>query len=521
MKFPNIFRKEKIAPVVRLAPTIQALPPRRSAPVPAPTPRGKRFFTAGESKAFIGWDPHLVSADTAIYGNLVLMKARARDLARNNDYIKQFLRLLRSNVVGAKGQRLQCLLRNAAGRDRDFNTTLEGYWNAAGKLKNSPSVCGKMTRRDMANLWITTLAVDGEVIVVKHPGHSGNKYRYALQFVDTALLDSNMNEKLANGNIVKMGVELNGDNKPVAYHFLNHHPFDLMWNYASKGKHTRIEADRVCHDFLQENPGQTRGISWLASPAVRSHMLMKFEEAVVISSRVSASKMAFYKPNDEYVGEAPGDNEEDGGSEMLRSTVEPGMMELLPRGLDVETFDPNFPPGNMEEFEKTLLRGIASGLGVDYVSMANNLEGVNYSSIRAGQLEQREVYKALQSFYTEHFEDPIFSEWAIIQTLNPDVPIDARKVRQLIDRDLYKFIARGWAWVDPLKEVQANKQAVECRFTSHRRVVAETLGEDYEELLEEIAEDEKLMEEYGVKMLNLLPMTLDPSQQTGGADPGE
>ena len=485
------------AEVIRLAPTIQALPPRNKNFHRTGNEGRKRFYTVGDSASFLGWNTSLVSADTALYRNLNLMKARTRDLARNNDYIRHFLRLLRSNVVGAKGFRFQSMLKSKEGRDRDFNKSLEGNWNASGKLKNSPSVCGRMTRRDMSNLWITTLAVDGEVITLRHPGFEKNKFRYASQFVDPALLDWQLNEERADGTKIKMGVEVDEFDRPLRYHFMNSHPGDYLWQWGKpQGKHIVIEADRVNHTFLMEQPGQTRGVSWLASPAVRVHMLHRFEEAVVIGSRVAASKMGFYRANEDYAGEAPGEEGEEDYE--MRNHVEPGMMEQLPRGIQVDTFDPNYPPANLEEFEKKLLKGIASGLGVDYVGMANDLEGVNYSSIRAGQLEQREIYRHLQQFEIEHFEDPELSSWAAVQQLNPSVDLEAKKLREVMDLDCYRFLARGWAWVDPLKEVKAQQEAINARLTTRSRVVADVIGEDYEELLEEIVEEEKMMDDLQV-----------------------
>lgn len=491
---------------------------RKEAEPEKPAKRSRqRFFTVGDNAALLGWDTPLVSADTAIYKNLNAMKARCRDLSRNNDYIRSFLRLLRSNVVGPKGFRFQSLRREGAERDRAFNKELELNWNAAGKLKNSPSVCGRMTRRDIANLWLTTLAVDGEVIVLKHPAYEKNRSRFAVQFVDPARLDWQLNENRADGTKIKMGVEVDKLDRPIKYHFLNATPGDYLWQWGvNQGRHTVVPADRVLHSYLMEMPGQTRGVSWLASPAMRVHMLHRFEEAVVVGSRVAASKMGFYKTGEDYAGEAPGESEEEleGGEIALRSSVEPGMMEQLPRGIEVSTFDPNYPPANLEEFEKKLLKGIAAGLGVDYVAMANDLEGVNYSSIRAGQLEQREIYRALQQFYIDHFEDPIFSSWAGVQMINPECNLPMKKLQEVVDLDSYRFLGRGWAWVDPLKEVKANREAIAAGLTSRTRVVAETLGEDYEELLDEIVEEETMMMERGLN-----PAAVDNKMQGASQPP--
>lgn len=459
----------------------------------------KRFFTAGESANFLGWDVGLVSPDAAIYANLNRMKARCRDLVRNNDYIIHARRLMQSNVIGAEGFRLHGRLRRGNEADRTFNKRVETVWKTSGKLKNAPTVDGTMSRIDMGRLWISTLMVDGEVILLLHPAHRGNKFRFAVQFIDTARLDWMLNKSLPNGNEIRMGVEVDKLGKPIAYYFLNHDPTEYMWGYQSTAStHTRVPAARVLHTFVKEMPGQTRGVPMIASPAVRAHMLHRFEEAVVVGARVGASKVGAYRVDEDYQGEAPGDD----GDFEVSQTIDPGTFEQLPRGMSLETFDPSYPPANLEEFEKKLLKGIASGLGVDYVAMANDLEGVNYSSIRAGQLEQRAIYKGLQRFYIEQCEERIFEAWLKIQQVNPDTQLDSRKIDRLLMDESYRFIGRGWTWVDPLKEVKAYGEALSLGLTSRRRIVAETLGEDIEDLDEEILEDKQRVKAMGLEFGN-------------------
>ena len=72
--------------------------------------------------------------------------------------------------------------------------------------------------------------------------------------------------------------------------------------------------------------------------------------------------------------------------------------------------------------------------------------------------------------------------------------------------EAYKFIGRGWAWVDPKKEVEAYGKALELGLTSRRRIVAETLGEDVEDLDDEILEDNEREKGKGLVFGNSLPV---------------
>jgi capsid protein len=164
------------------------------------------------------------------------------------------------------------------------------------------------------------------------------------------------------------------------------------------------------------------------------------------------------------------------------------MMELLPRGIDVDTFDPNFPPANLEEFHKVISRGIAAGVGANYNQIFENYEGVNYSSLREAKLKDRDIWRTLQRFYVEHFEEIWFTRWCEVQQLNGQSALDADKIAALLEDDCYRFDARGWQWVDPLKEIKANIEAVGAGFTSPQRVIADSTGEDPAVILDEIRE---------------------------------
>ncbi len=461
--------------------------------------KGRRFFSAASSAGYLSWDVTNVSADHALYFNLERMRARCRDLARNNDYARHFLRLLESNVVGPKGFTLQGRRYMGDKLDRPFNVALETHWKKSGKLKNAPSTCRSMTKRELASLWLRTLAVDGETFEIFYPAH-GNRYRFASRIVDASLIDWTKNEMLPNGNRIKMGVEVDEHDAAVAYWVLARHPSDYIFSAPLNAReHTRIPATRARLTFLKEFPGQTRGISWLASPAIRAQMLQKFEEAVVIASRGAAAKGGFYQVDDDYEGAMPGDDDPNyDASEFIRKNVEPGEWELLPKGVKAVPYDPQAPPTGVDQLTASMLRGIASGMGGPYVHIANNLQGVNYSSIRSGDLEQRGIYRALQQFVIDHHEEPYFVEWSKILRMNPETPIDGRKLDGCVENDEFRFIGRGWDWVDPLKEIQANKEAIKLRVKTRGDILAETTGEDFEEFLDRSQEEEQMMTDRGM-----------------------
>jgi capsid protein len=59
--------------------------------------------------------------------------------------------------------------------------------------------------------------------------------------------------------------------------------------------------------------------------------------------------------------------------------------------------------------------------------------------------------------------------------------------------------ARGWAWVDPLKDSHANEIAI-AQKTRTRNQIAADHGNDIEEIFQQIVFEEELARKYGLKL---------------------
>lgn len=479
-----------------------------------PLSRG-RSYTMGDLDNTIGWNPKEMSADSAIEWNIDSVRARARDLARNNPYCSNFIRNAVSNVVGSEGITFQGRLRFNGGKkagklDKAANNLIERIYRSACKAKNKPTRDGRKSMKRAQDLWLRSLIIDGEVIVMFHPGSSKNSSRFQVEFIEPSRLDWTLTSRLANGNKIRMGVETDEDDEPVAYWILEDDPNDTLLGGGMRHRHRRVEAKHIRHTFVEEQAGQTRGITHLASAGLRAHLIEAFEKATVIGGIVAARKVGFYKINQEKAEdygvlgneiEGSDDECEDVNDDAnLIHNVEDGQFEQLPSYVDgLESFDTDYPPANFEEFEKRMIRGMAAGFGGQYHSVANDLEGVNYSSIRAGELEQREVWKGWQKLLTEEFLEFHFEGWGMMLSIRNDIKVDRLKLSKMLDQDLYEFVPRGWAWVDPLKEMNANEKALKLFLTSRNKITTESCGRDFSDIFDEAAEEEEMMRARGIE----------------------
>jgi lambda family phage portal protein len=450
----------------------------------------RSYAGAQKGRLFADFFSNSKSADAELAPALRTLRDRSRELARNDSYVKRYLALLSANVVGTKGIRLSCKARDDNGQlDLVGNQIIEREF-AKWCKKDNCTVTGKLSFIDAQKLFIETLARDGECLV-KHVKTKDNPFNYSIQFIEADHLDEELTEVAGNNNKIRMGVECNPVGRPLAYHLFKNHPYDND-SYAVPGKkYTRIPADEIIHAYMQERPEMTRGVPWTATAMDKIHTLNGYRQAELTASRLAACKMGFYTSpgGDGYVGE----DYEDTYSPIMEA--EPGTFEQLPSGMDFKSFEPNHPTSAFDAFEKAILRGISSGLNISYHSLANDLSSVNYSSIRAGSLEDRAQFGVIQEFVIAHFIEPVFREWLEMAMTTNQIPLPMTRFDKFAESAT--FIPRSWSYVDPQKEIQANILGLKSGQVTMSDIQS-TYGRDVEELFEQHDREKKLAEQYGV-----------------------
>lgn len=464
-----------------------------------------RAYQAGSvGRVTADWNVQPTSADDDIIPNLRLLRARSRDLCQNNDYAKRFMSMLKVNVVGHKGILLQNKAKEPNGKyDKYANKKIEASWFLWGK-KGVCTMCSGFSWVGVQHTVLEAVARDGEILIQKV---KAGEYGFALHLIEADYLDSDLNDAQKN---IKGGIKRDQWGKPLQYYLFNAYPGEAS-EVGIMQKHTVISADDIIHLFIKERPNQTRGVPWMITPAVRLKLLGGMEEAELVASRIAASKMGFFISPD---GDGfEGDEEEDGS---IITEAEPGTFEQLPEGMDFKSWDPDHPNTAFESFTKSMLRGVASGLNVSYVGLANNLEGVSYSSIRSGELSDRDSWRLIQGWFVENFIEFIYQKWLPMALLSNHLDLPLRKLEKF---NKPHWMPRGWNWVDPAKEIKANTEAVRNGFKSLSDVIGEQ-GYDLEEVFERLANEKELAMEYGLDLPVLFGEKEDEKNSEGNTQAG-
>lgn len=463
--------------------------------------RRRSFKMAAGGRLANAWSQRTSAGDAnqLIFGDHETLRQRAREQSINTSYLKRFYRLLRQNVIGPYGIRLQSKAVLPDGKpDRVTRRLIEKEFVKFCK-KGSFDVTGRYSYVTFMWLWIETLARDGEVLV-RIVRNWPNRWGFAVQILEADRLDLNLNTLLDNGNRVRMGVEIDEWERPVAYWMLNDHPGDVM--RRAEERYTRIPASELIHTFDPWRPHQARGFTWTHAAAVDIHHLSEFRSATLIKAEHASKITGFFKQDAEWL-----DPPEEGDDPDVEEEVEAGTAKVLPYGLDYTPAQNGTPGSDYAGFVKDSLRGSAAGLGPSYNRLANDLEGVSFSSLRSGELDERDFYKTCQELVISELLERLGEEWFNSALLKGALKIAPRDLERCSEQ---AWQARGWDWVNPLQDSKAASESIRNR-TKSRAHYIRLNGDDPDEVFEELELEEQLLREKGLLADPQKPQAEEPA----------
>ena len=446
-------------------------------------PGSKRFALAKQGLTGPRLGGMSLSINEELRRDLSVIKAQSRRAGNDDGYVVKFLSMCETHIVGPEGFAFQSKAKSFGGQsdDKAANDLIEEHFENWGK-KGACDVTGRYSWQDIQTLFIRTVAEDGEILVRFVEGFP-NQYGFALQLLDSAHLDINYNRELKDGLRIRMGVELDGWDRPVAYHILTHHPGDRVYFYGNT-RYERIPASEMLLAFLPFRVGQCRGVPWAHAALLEMHHLHGYREAELTGARVAASKMLAYEPDSDVEPE-----DEDDEPDFVEE-VEPGMAVVVPYGYTLKELNFNQSGSNFAAYMKKGKRGAASGLDVSYNTLGNDGEGISFSSLRQFVLEDRDGWKKKQRWMRQELCDLVKSKWLRMSLLSNAIP--GLRFSELKRLDNHRFQGRRWDWVDPLKDEKANTEAINNMTKSPLQIIRER-GEDPETVINELLEFENMV----------------------------
>src|SRR5690606_37394344 len=108
----------------------------------------------------------------------------------------------------------------------------------------------------------------------------------------------------------------------------------------------------------------------------------------------------------------------------------------------------------------------------------------------------RDRYRSIQTWLAQHLHRRVYKSWLPSALISGNVRVDSRLAS---DFQQVTWKPRGWKSVDPKAEVQALEAEIALGVNSRTRACADR-GSDYEEVIDELAEEAKYAKRAGVSI---------------------
>lgn len=479
--------------------TLLKQPAPRSGAVPLSYQR--QYASAQPSRLSLGaFGSANTSADSELVSGLRQLRARSRQLVRDAAFAKNARRIIVNNVIGT-GIKLQASVQNSrSGLHEAANDAIEKAfeaWCAA----DSCHTGGKLHFHELERFAMGQVFEAGEIFIRIHRSKFGRStIPMALEVIEPERLMDGYEQPAPGPNTpaysVRMGVEMDEFNRPVAYWVRRYHPGDIRFAVERIDRFERVPAADMFHLHIVDRWPQTRGEPWMHAISRKLNDMDGYSEAEIIAARGSASYVATIKSPES--SESFGEVQTDGSTQ---EPIEPGMIKRLLPGEEMDFISPNRPNAALDPFMRFMLREVAAGIGVSYESLSRDYSQSNYSSSRLAVLDDRDCWKSLQLWFIRSFRVRLHQEWLQAAVLAGAVSkIDLMQYAQdPCKYECAKFRPRGWSWIDPDKEVNSFGKAVKSGFMSVTDVIAATSGgQDLEDIMETRADELAYMKELGL-----------------------
>lgn len=444
-----------------------------------------------------GWLPSQQSADASWLWSRDLAVARTRELMQNEPWAQGGVDRKLDMLVGAGWSPIIRPDAKALGITEEQAQTLGSQIQSNYRLWGEDPLCRCDAEDTLTASWLLYLQVmeaevtgDG-VSVLRMRERPGWGFRTCVQVLDSDRL-SNPNG-VADDDFIRGGVEKDRYNAPIAYHFRNAHPGDVLGSTSKSMTWERVERSepygrpKVTHLFEKRRPGQTRGVSRLVAG------LARFKGA----SRLTDNELANSTINSLFAGTIVSSFDPAVAQDHLMSSATAGYQDL--RQKFYETADPRLAgariqhlfPGDelkflttpretvaFESFTTVFLRSIASSLGITYEQIAMDWSKVNYSSARAALIE---VWRGIQR-QRSMVAMMVATPWLLAVTEDGIDQGNIELPNGATWEDLYErpaaYLRGRWlgparGWVDPVKEPAGAMIQIEAGLNNWEDVAAE------------------------------------------------
>lgn len=427
----------------------------------------RSYEAAKNTRRTEGWRSAGTSANAEAVPSLATVRNRSRELVRNNPHALRAINMLAAKSVG---------------------TGIRARWEkgaqpAWGEFCDTCDFEGDLDLYGIQAMIARASFESGECIIRRVRLREG-RVPLKLQILEPDYLDSTKFGPAQNGNLIIAGVEVDPLGRKVAYWLWDQHPGELGM-FARTIQSKRVAASEVILFGEKLRPGQLRFMPRLAATMMRLRDHDDYRDALLVKKKIEACFAVFVlgANGSQPIGEAV----TNATTGKRTETVSPGMIEYVPAGQDVKFANPT--AGGDDGFSKEELHAIAVGAGITYEQLTGDLSGVNYSSIRAGMGDFKDLVEAWRWIQFMPMCMRRIGDWFL------DAAWTAGSIRARQYSAIYTPPA--WPYVNPADDIKALKEEVLGGVQSLSEKIRER-GYDPDVVFDEIEEERKTLKKKGI-----------------------
>lgn len=467
------------------------------------------------------WSPPLKSADHEIIPEKSTMDVRVRDMLRNDAYVRHGALIYKDSVVGEKFLLNSKPNFKVLGLDEtwaeEFQEEVEAKFTLAAESdKNHFDAAKHSTLTELTRLAVGIYAAGGEVLGTAEWLRGANRpFNTAIQMIDLDRL-SNPNGEIDTPSL-RGGIRRDKFGAPLGVYIRMAHPTDwtdsnsFTWKYVPMTKPWGRQ--QVIYIADRWRPDQTRSVSSMVSALKEMKMTRKFRDIVLQSAVLNATYAASIEselPTDVVMSQMGGFD-----ASALTNYAESYLSAIAQytrssKGLHIDGVKiPHFYPGTKmklqnagnpgglgTDFEQSMLRYIATSLGIDYPTFANDWAKANYSNIRAAGAKTDKRMRGVKRQVADRFASSIYRLWleeAINKGEITSLPRNAPSWYEGLNAEAYSaadWIGASSGQIDELKETQAAVLRINNGLSTREDELAR-MGKDWRATFRQIAREKK------------------------------
>lgn len=444
------------------------------------------------------WFAPSQSADRDTLPDLELLRARSRDLVRNDPLAQSAISTKAANVIGPghvvrpeiDSQRLGMSPEDAASWEED---ALDIWNDWASSL--DCDVTRAQTFAEMEDLVYRSRCLSGDVFAIRRfRDRPGRLLGSCLQIVEADRVSNP--GRVQDSDAIAGGVEFDADGSPVAYHIADRHDMDralgrpVTWRripaYDATGRRIVLHIHGP-----RQRPDMTRYAPMLAPVIESLKQRSRYSEAELMAAVVSACFAIGMRSDDGELGAqlpistggaAPAKND-------IRITQPGQVFDLLP-GEEVNAFQPGRPNPQFSPFIDAIAQEVGAGIDLPHELLVKQFQA-SYSASRAALEMAWLFFRADRALHVRQFCAPAYED-----VISEAVARGVLRAPGFFSNPLRRRAWLGAVWmgparptIDPVKDATADRMYLDMGATSLTRITAERFGLDHRAVRRRRAQD--------------------------------